>query len=82
MIDLTLEQQFIKNDFIEQGKQICYIETFVSPFEKDTLDDAKRDLNAIREAHPVSSGWIEKSGFVEQLPNKKWRAVRIHEQYK
>lgn len=56
-----------------------FIETFVSPFEKETRADALRVLQAIRDAHPESSGWVEIDGGVEQLPNGKWRAFRVHE---
>ena len=55
-----------------------YSEVFVSPFEKDTESEALRVLNSIREAHPASSGWEEVRGFVEKLPNGKYRAVREH----
>lgn len=54
-------------------------EVFISPFEKDTEGDALRVLQAIREAHSATFGWVEIRGFVEQLPNGKWRAVRVHE---
>lgn len=54
-------------------------ETFVSPFEKETRADALRVLQAIREAHPASSGWVELNGYVEELPNGKYRVVREHE---
>ena len=55
-----------------------YEEIFVSPFQKDTEGDALKTLQAIRDAHPASSGWKEIKGYVEQLPNGKWRAVRHH----
>lgn len=55
-----------------------YQETFISPFEKETKGDALRVLTQIRECHPASAGWEEIDGFVEQLPNGKWRAVRHH----
>ena len=57
-------------------------EVFVSPFHKDTKDEARKELQAIRNAHPSQYGWVEIRGFVEQLPNGKWRAVREHEQRK
>lgn len=60
------------------GRKI-FQETFISPFQKETEGDALKTLEAIREAHPESSGWFEIDGFVEQLPNGKWRAVRKHE---
>ena len=53
-------------------------EVFVSPFEKNTESEALRVLNDIREAHPASYGWQEVRGFVERLPNGKYRAVREH----
>ena len=55
-----------------------YHEVFVSPFHKETKDEALRVLQAIREAHPSTSGWKEIRGVVEQLPNGKYRAVREH----
>lgn len=57
-------------------------EIFVSAFEKDTEGEALKTLQAIREAHPATSGWKEIRGFVEKLPNGKYRAVREHAQYK
>ena len=53
-------------------------ETFVSPFEKDTKEEAFKILDNIREAHPAESGWEEISAWIEKLPNGKWRAVRRH----
>lgn len=64
------------------GKVKTFEETFRSPFEKDTESDALRTLNAIREEHPSSLGWVEFEGYVEKLPNGKWCAVRHHAQYK
>lgn len=55
-----------------------FVEKFVSPFEKDTKDEAYRVLEAVRAAHPASSGWEEIHGYVEQRSNGKWRAVRLH----
>lgn len=63
-------------------KEFVFQETFRSPFETDTEKDALRVLEAIREAHPASSGWVEIHGFVEKLPNGKYRAVREHVLYK
>ncbi len=65
-----------------EGKQKVYEETFKSPFEKDSRESALRVLTAIRAAHPAVCGWVEIDGYVEQLPNGKWRAVRHHAQYK
>ena len=56
-------------------------ETFISPFEKETEGDALRVLEEIRKNHPPKKGWMEVMGFVEKLPNGKFRAVRIHAQY-
>ena len=55
-----------------------YEETFKSPFEKDTQEEALRVLDAIREVHSAENGWEEINGYVEKLPNGKWRAVRQH----
>ena len=59
-----------------------YRETFVSPFHKDTENEAYRVLEAIREGHPESSGWVEIKGYVERLPSGQYRAVRVHEHHK
>lgn len=64
------------------GKEKVFEEIFYSPFEKDTQAEAMRVLDAIREGHPESSGWVEFTGTLEKLPNGKWRAVRHHAQYK
>lgn len=53
-------------------------ETFVSPFEKESREEAFRILDEIRKAHPAENGWKEISAWVEKLPNGKWRAVRHH----
>lgn len=59
-----------------------YRETFKSPFEKETEEQAERVLESIREAHSAQYGWKEIRGYVEKLPNGKYRAVREHAQYK
>lgn len=59
-----------------------YREVFVSPAEMETQGDALKVLQSIRDAHSEKYGWHEIRGFVEQLPNGKWRAVREHEQVK
>ena len=56
-------------------------ERFVSPIECDTEAEAMRVLNDIRESHPERLGWKEIYGFVEKLPNGKFRAVREHAKY-
>ena len=56
-----------------------YRETFVSPFEKDTENEALEVLKDIAEVHSPEHGWVEIRGYAEQLPNGKWRAVRVHE---
>ncbi len=53
-----------------------YAEVFRSPFEQSTKEEAMRVLNKIRDAHPEGSGWHEVRGYVEKLPNGKYRAVR------
>lgn len=57
-------------------------ETFVSPFPKDTKAAAERVLETIRSCHQANWGWKEIAGYVEELPNGKFRAVRKHVQYK
>lgn len=59
-----------------------YQSTFTSPFEKHSKDEALKILDCIRNAFSKECGWIEISGYVEQLPNGKWRAVRHHAKYK
>lgn len=63
------------------GKKKVFEETFVSPFEKDTEDDAIRILDDIRASHDKASGWIEFSGHAIHLPNGKWKAIRHHAKY-
>lgn len=64
-----------------EGKVKTFEETFKSPFERDTQAGALQVLEAIRAEHPASSGWVEETAYVEQLPNGKWRAVRKHAKY-
>ena len=66
---------------IMNGKRKTFEEFFVSPFEKETESDALQVLYSIRASHPATSGWVELTGYVEQLPNGKWRAVRHHAKY-
>lgn len=54
-------------------------ETFKSPFEKDTYDEALGVLNEIRKVHSIANGWTEIDAYIETLPNGKYRAVRIHQ---
>lgn len=63
------------------GKNKKFEETFMSP-EYDTKGHALWKLGKVREEFTPLSGWIEFDGFVEQLPNGKWRAVRHHALYK
>jgi len=55
-----------------------YEEIFVSPFLKDTKEEATRVLEEIRKAHPADKGWEEVDFRIEQISNGKWRAVRRH----
>lgn len=59
-------------------KEFSFEEVFKSPFEKETEGDALNVLQAIRDTHPASKGWVELNAYVEKLPNGKWRAVRHH----
>ena len=52
-----------------------YHETFISGFQTNTKGEAYSILQKIREAH---TGWVEENAFVEELPNGKFRAVRVH----
>lgn len=54
-----------------------YKETFVSPFWKDTKEEAEAVLCEIRAHHPDEKGWHEDDSFIEEK-NGKFRAVRIH----
>lgn len=65
-----------------EGKFLNYEETFRSPFERDTSGSAMEVLEAIRSAHDKAHGWVELEGYIEKLPNGKYRAVRRHAQYK
>ena len=57
-----------------------YKETFVSPFHKDTREEALSVLAMIRSCHSPERGWVEIKAYVEQIPNTlKWRAVRVHQ---
>lgn len=64
-----------------EGRTKTFEETFVSPFQRETESSALEVLEAIRAVHPAYYGWVEESGYVEQLPNGKWRAVRKHAKY-
>ena len=63
-------------------KELVYQETFRSPFEKNSEQEALKVLQAIRDAHPASAGWIEIKGEIEELPNGRYRAVREHALYR
>ena len=63
------------------GMEKKFEETFVSPFEKDTWDEAFNILQNIRHIHDAFHGWVEISADIEKLPNGKWRAVRHHAKY-
>ena len=58
-----------------------YREVFISP-EKETEGEAMLTLQSIRDCHSSAYGWKEIRGFVEKLPNGRFRAVREHAQYK
>ena len=64
------------------GKKKVFEESFRSGFQKETKSDALQTLSSIRASHPASDGWVELDGYVDQLPNGKWIAVRHHAQYK
>lgn len=64
------------------NKTKVFEETFISPFHKPTKGEASKVLDSIRSCHPESSGWVEIKGYVEQLPDGSWRAVRQHAQYR
>ena len=48
------------------GRTKVYEETFKSPHGRPTIGEAEQVLNAIREAHPASSGWVELGSGIEQ----------------
>ena len=58
-----------------------YREVFRSPFLKDTEAEAFKVLQSIRKVHSPEHGWEEIRGYVEKLPNGKFRAVREHVKY-
>jgi len=72
--ELTIEECQI----IRGGSKIPFEETFISPFRKDTYEDAYKVLEAIRSVHSAEHGWREIEGYVETMPNGKYRAVRKH----
>lgn len=57
-------------------------ETYKSPFETRTREEAERVLNEIRRDYSPAHGWEEIYGGVEALPNGRFRAVRIHKEIK
>lgn len=67
---------------IENNSTNTYRETFTSPAELETRGDAYLVLDKIRAAHPAESGWVEIDGYVDELSNGKFRAVRVHEKRK
>ena len=63
-------------------KKKFHEETFISPFEKDSEQEALQVLDDIRKQFSAKDGWEEIDGYAELLRNGKWRAVRKHVQYK
>lgn len=55
-----------------------YVERFEGPCDYSTLKDVEQKLNAVREAHPKSSGWQEIDAYAKKLPNGRYKAVRWH----
>lgn len=53
-----------------------YDQELLSVIERDTQEEALKDLAKIRENFSAYNGWIEIDGYAEQLKNGKWRAVR------
>lgn len=66
---------------LERGIYMIYSETFISHVEHETPEAAERTLQAIQEAHPASSGWVEDWSKIEQTDHFghiTYRAVRAH----
>ncbi|MBR3163304.1 MAG: hypothetical protein IKF17_04325 [Clostridia bacterium] len=59
-----------------------FMETFRSPFGKDTPEQAEKVLSIIRENHPASKGWRELDAGVELHDDGKWYAWRKHEHFR
>ena len=64
-----------------RGKRKVFEETYKSLPEFSDQYEALDELNRIRHSYPSSRGWVEIAGYVEPLPNSKWRAVRHHARY-
>lgn len=64
-----------------RGKRKVFEETYKDPIEFSNQHEALEALNKIRHNFPSSKGWFEIAGYVEPLPNGKWRAVRHHARY-
>ena len=47
----------------------------------DSKAQAHYKLQSIRDHFNEAAGWHEIDGYVEQLPNGKWQAVRVHEKH-
>lgn len=77
-----LHQSFTAAPKTHEGKTLVFEETFRSPFEKDTIEDALVVLEKIRSLHSAFYGWYELDAYIEHLPNGKYRAVRHQAQYK
>lgn len=53
-----------------------YDQEVLSLIERDTREEALKDLDEIRSSFSAYNGWIEVDGYAEKLKNGKWRAVR------
>jgi len=53
-----------------------YDQEAFSLIERETQEEALKDLDEIRANFSSYNGWIEIDGYAEQLKNGKWRAVR------
>lgn len=63
------------------GKTKVYEEVFKGPHAYESMAEAEKKLEAIRKAHPESSGWHELESGIDQT-EEGWTVYRHHAQYK
>ena len=66
---------------VYNGKQITFQEVLRSTSQADTIQEAERNLNHIRENHSEKNGWIEFDAWIERHGNK-YIACRYHANYR
>ena len=58
-----------------------FMETLRFPAGRETMEDAIKDLEEIRNNHPESYNWREIDAGVEQRSDGRWYAWRKHEHF-